>query len=752
MGDLNAKHVAWGCHTSNPSGRALLQLVDEQNITLHVPNEPTHFSPVGRPEILDLAISSGILNDLQIEVLPDLSSDHNPILLKLDGLEDYRKKQEIKTTNWTNFHYRLNNLVSIVPTLHTKEDIDIEIGTFTTDIQNTVNSCSKIIQVSQVRPYILPQHIIIKIREKRRIRKRAQRTLDPVDLGEANRLNYELKLLLREYHNDRWESKIDNLNEDTSAAWKLVRRLRNKQSHTPPIQSRNGVCYSDTDKAEAFADNLEVQCSVNNIENEATERIVSASVRRLAVAQDYEEIEPATPEELGDIIKKLHPGKAPGPDGISNKAIKSLPKKGRAKLLNIINSCLRLRYFPKRWREALVIAIPKPGKDLRRPENYRPISLLTHLSKILERIILTRLTSQLQERNIIPPEQAGFRPGHSSVHQILRLAEKVAAGFNLRDHTGILYIDVEKAFDKVWHDALLHKMLIVDLKLSTIRIVKSFLSDRTIRTKHGSAISELRDITAGVPQGSVLGPTLYLLYTYDIPRVPNTETALFADDTALIAQSRSANLTVDNLQRITDAVHTWMESWKIKINVNKSQAVFYTRSRQQPPDQIYVDNVAIQWTSHAKYLGIHLDSKLNWSIHADEVKKRGRALLKLLAPVLRSPRLHLNNKMLLYKSIIRPAITYSIGVWGCTAPTHIQKVQVIQNKALRMITNCPRYMRNDQLHRDLQVETIISFAKSTAQKLIVSSENHPNNLIRNSVNYDIEDSLRFSKRPRLLLE
>lgn len=149
---------------------------------------------------------------------------------------------------------------------------------------------------------------------------------------------------------------------------------------------------------------------------------------------------------------------APGDDGVNNAAIKRMPKKASVKLLAIINACLRLNYFPQSWKNAVIITIPKPGKDHKLPQNHRPISVLTSFSKILERIVPTRLQDDTDRLQLIPSIQFGFRQNHSTTLQALRLAETIHEGYNTKEATAIAYLDTAKAFDKVWHQGLIYKM------------------------------------------------------------------------------------------------------------------------------------------------------------------------------------------------------------------------------------------------------------------------------------------------------
>lgn len=231
-----------------------------------------------------------------------------------------------------------------------------------------------------------------------------------------------------------------------------------------------------------------------------------------------------------------------------------------------------------------------------------------------------------------------------------------------------------------------------------VKTIYHFLDQRSFRVRVGNKLSTDRPLAAGVPQGSVLGPTIYNIYTHDIPEEEYLEKALFADDTAVITQSRDLKLAVRNLQTNLNILTEWFKKWKIAINEKKTQAVLYTKRRRLLPDELTPNNTRIRWTSELNYLGLTIDHKLTWNSHTTKMKQKGFIAMSKLYPVLSNHRLGLRTKRLLYTAIIRPVITYAAPVWGCAAETHIKKIQVIQNKILRIITKAPWFVTNRQVH------------------------------------------------------
>jgi len=266
--------------------------------------------------------------------------------------------------------------------------------------------------------------------------------------------------------------------------------------------------------------------------------------------------------------------KAPGFDGIFNIIIKKLSAKVLSLLTAIFNRCLELHYFPSTWKVAKVVPIRKPGKDPTSPSSYRPISLLSSLSKLFEKLILNRLLDFVEEHNVYLPEQFGFRRGHSTTHQLLRVVGNINNNKAVSKSTAMAFLDVEKAFDNVLHDGLIYKLYNFGFPIFLIKIIESYLQQRSFRVSLHGVESNTLQIPAGVPQGSLLGPSLYNIYTSDIPQLDsNCKFFLFADDTAIAVKGRVPRELKNKLQRCLNAFAEYANTWKIKINPSKTQTI-----------------------------------------------------------------------------------------------------------------------------------------------------------------------------------
>lgn len=425
-------------------------------------------------------------------------------------------------------------------------------------------------------------------------------------------------------------------------------------------------------------------------------------------------IPPIKMHELKYEIRRLKDKKAPGFDLITAEVLKRLPNKGLAKLLRLMNKTISLEYVPSVWKVADVIMIPKPGKDPHEVSSYRPISLLPSTSKLFERLIFKRLKPIVESRNLIPNHQFGFRSKHSTIEQVHRITTEIERALEEKKVCSAIFLDVAQAFDRVWHEGLLNKLKVY-LPEQFFHLMESYLTSRYFRIKQENYYSKLVQIEAGVPQGSVLGPLLYLLYTKDLPTMPYTKTATFADDTAVLAVGDTTLESTQKLQAATDQIIRWTQRWRIKLNSSKSVHIDFTnKSISYSP--IAISGTTIPYANTAKYLGMTLDAKLRWKEHIKikrlELDIKWRKLEWLIG---RKSGLSINNKILLYNQILKPVWNYGAQLWGCASQTNIAVIQRFQNKVLRSIVNAPWYIRNSDLHRDLGIPTVLEEINSRAK-------------------------------------
>lgn len=734
FGDFNAKHIAWGCNASNTSGRKLLEHSTKNNYEVLAPDSPTHFPRSGqRPDILDIATLKAIPYRTSITSINELNSDHNPVLLEIFTTNPCPKKYPLqdRNINWHIFEAHMQHFTRPNHPLNDTDEVDEAIAHLTDTIVEAKNlATTKTPKVTDHTP--TPPHIIEMIRNKNKLRKRWQHLHDPADKREINRLQREIQAALLDHRIELWNSSLTSLEIGSTSYWKFVRNRIRKPSKMHAIHgSRGAIVFTPHEKAEALADTLELQ--FRSEENEAMEEQLEQTIEHFAQNLQNEppiaEVPLTTPKEIKKTTKRLKSNKSPGPDGVTSDDLKHLTRKPLSLLTRIFNSCLQYQYFPNTWKEAKIISLHKQGKNPLFPQNYRPISLLSQTGKVFERIILARIITTLQTHNTIRNEQFGFRPGHSAPLQALRITETITKHFNRKGITVAVFFDVQKAFDSVWHEALLYKMsTATPIARYLIKLIASFLAGRTFHTYVERCKSTIRQIEAGVPQGSVLSPTLYSIYINDLPIIHPCKLALYADDTAFYCTTGKMNNTINKVQRNINSFAEWCEKWRITVNAEKTQAIYFTKRRPVILNHLNMNGAILPWRKSIKYLGVHMDRTLSWNTHATKTKGQAQQRYHKLFPLLQNNIIPLRTRINIFKAYILPIMTYACITWGNTAITNLNKVQTVQNKILRTIAGQPRYVRNADIRNEYNIPTLRAHMKKLAAKTYARiRENEGNN-------------------------
>ena len=717
-GDLNAKHVDWGSRLTTTKGSQLRKAINKKGCNYHSTGKPTYWptDPNKLPDLLDFFITRKVSpNFIEVEENFDLDSDHSAVILTLSERiikNETRCTLSNKTTDWESFKLELHENINLKIKLRTINQLEEEAEKCFKIIQTAAfNNTKEITCVSKGVNY--PIEIRKMVMEKRQARRKWQQSRDPADKtilnNKTQRLNREIKKIKEESIN----AYLQNLTaeEDTNySLWKATKKIKRPINTVPPIRKNMGPWARDNQqKAKIFAEHLANIFTPNHTnENTRLEELTNLST---------ENIIPVTPREVANEIKtNLNSKKAPGFDLITGDILKNLPKKGIVLLTYLFNAAFRLKHVPACWKVAEVIMLPKPGKPPNDVSSYRPISLLPIISKLFEKLLLKRLKPIIERNRLIPDYQFGFRQKHSTIDQVHRITDIIECALEEKQICSALFLDVAQAFDKVWHKGLIYKL---NRMFSTqyVEILTSYISNRLFRIKQEDAYSDLKEIRAGVPQGSVLGPILYLLYTSDLPVLEDTAVATFADDTALLTVDQNQENTIQKLQTSSNEIVKWTKKWRIKLNELKSVHVNFTNKKLEAPHFLEINGTIVPHENSAKYLGMTLDTKLRWKEHVK--KKKSELDLKYRQYywlIGRNSKLAIHSKILIYNQILKPVWLYGIQLWGCANDCNIKIIQRFQNKVLRSIVNAPWYIRNSDLHRDLHIPTVKEEIKKFAGK------------------------------------
>lgn len=355
--------------------------------------------------------------------------------------------------------------------------------------------------------------------------------------------------------------------------------------------------------------------------------------------------------------------------------------------------------------------IPKPGKSHLKPENFRPISLLTSISKVLEKIILQPLKKLIKPR----PEQHAFREGHSTTTQLYTLFKEIQDNNINRKYTAAIFIDMEKAFDRVWHEGLIYKLRTqTDLPTNIIKLIKSFLLNRSFQIRVTNSLSTPRHIEAGVPQGSCLSPILYSLYINDLPTIDRVKTLIFADDTMFHTNHRNKKYATYQLQKQIDLTLNWMNKWRLSLNIGKTETIIFGAVPGPNTPKIKIQGQTIKWKNKIKYLGITIDAQLKMNQHVQTAIQKARGARIALYPVINAKsRIPLKTRLQLYLIYIRPILLYGSVVWASlVSQTNREKIEAVQNISLRIITGSHYLTRNEAIRNSANILSVSEYIKN----------------------------------------
>lgn len=762
-GDVNAKHTCWNSRSVNQAGVALLEMFEETDTPFGIiaPNEVTYIphNENQQSDVLDIALVRNVNMNIQIRALNELSSDHSPVVLTLSGkLKEINKKVVLNYAhaNWEQFQ---NDIIENLPNqqIENQEDLERSVQILTGIIQNAINENIPKKKINEHRPSITAE-IKCLIRQRNDARRKWQRHRNPHHKVLMNRLKWDISQALQEHISNTWDNVLSELDtRNMSEVWNLTKRVMHVHTPLPPLIHNNHTAYTGEEKAAVFATCLRNTFTPNESHHNnhfirETEQIVTNFMN----TPNTTDIRNTSVGEVAWQIKHLKNRKAPGIDGIQNQVLKYLPLVAIRYLVNIINAMFRLKHFPHIWKEGRVLLFPKPKKDLSDPGNYRPITLLDTMSKIAEKILSKRLSHNLKTLNVLRNEQCGFRPKHSATAQLMRHVENISRGFNENRSTAALYLDIKQAFDKVWHDGLIRKMIELNLDDGIIRLVYHYLSNRRFHVNCENKHSDLKDIRSGVPQGSILGPTLFNIFINDIPhrsQYNNSNIHIFADDTLITGQSVKATHAANQIRRTIPLLEEWLTKWRVEINTDKCQAVLFTKKWSQLrilPPELIINGKAIPWKTEAKYLGVILDQKLLFRKHIDSLRAKAYAQLRNIFPLLNSTsKLNIRTSLTIYKALVRSIITYASPVWGHASKTHMSKLQKLQNRVLYTVTKLPRVTPIWTLHKETNMDTIQEYIATSAATFYESCNGHENPQIAELGRYDITHDKH--KRPKSLL-
>jgi len=476
-----------------------------------------------------------------------------------------------------------------------------------------------------------------------------------------------------------------------------------------------------------------------------------------------------TPNELIEIVKSKNNKKSFGTDGLPNYALRKLPNKFFVFIAILFNQMFNAAYCPKAWKTAIVMPILKPGKIADNITSYRPIALLCCLSKTYESFLLKKILNHSTDNKIISDEQFGFRPNHSTNHALTKLWHDVTTSLNTKAPTICVALDCEKAFDTVWIEGLVYKMkYLFGFHSHLCQVIYDYLTNRKFKVKIDNVYSADHEIAAGLPQGMVMSPILYSVYTADIPPPQpcpqlNINKILYADDILIYSSSKNAILAQSQINKYLNYLHSYLQDWKISINIAKCQTItFYgtvksiTRKIKKDLNNLNlkINSQTIKQTKNLKYLGVTFSHNLKFYLHTrNAINKTTKSFHSFRNIIYNKKGLTTSTKLLLYKQLLRPIMAYGFPVWCDISSAQMEKLRIQERKYLRLFAHIGRkpgsyyHINNNSLYKITKIDRIDRLLTKHNIKFHENIHNTKNQLLLNclnkSDNYYANDSNKF---------
>ena len=520
-----------------------------------------------------------------------------------------------------------------------------------------------------------------------------------------------------------WQNRFLETKHDMKKTWQNINFLIHKQhnkSNFPEVFNDNNMNYKS---------NIEIANGFNNYFTTIGSKLANSITNQNKTAAEFLAKEPlphslflnpAIPQEISNVVNAMHPKTSCGYDNISPKLVKKCSHALVNPLVHIINLSLSTGTFPDKMKLAKVIAIYKSNNPSNF-SNYRPISLLPTFSKILERVIYNRLYNFILKHNILNTSQYGFQKGLSTEYALLELQDRIVKSLASKEYCVGFFLDLSKAFDSLDHKILIEKLNHIGIRGIALELFKSYLNARKQYTQFRSAKSHPNLISYGIPQGSILGPLLFLIYINDFPNnLKISKSILFADDTTLLFHDSDSQNLLQTINSELDVACKWFSANKLSLNVAKTKYVIFHSPQKKLPthlSNIKIGNFSIERADSVKFLGIWVDQNMNWKKHIDTKCSQAVKVAAILSRL--KHLLPISILRTIYNSLFLPHLSYGILAWGNVSNSEINRLRKIQKKAIRQICNTTFNSHTEPLFKKLNLLRLDDIFTSACVKLFV---------------------------------
>ena len=665
-------------------------------------DSPTRITPYSST-LIDLVLVSDSLHCNDRGTITPFCSDHHAVFFRTNFVttktNSYTRKiwhydqadfshyrQKLRECNWA----------------HDSEPLDDQINNI---MGNIIKSAEQTIPNKEVviRPRDLPWfHNEIRrcIRIRNRIHNLAKRTNTPETWRRFRKARNKVTSLIRNAKINYFKKLATNLHRGNLTPkqwWKVAKQfLKNSTDSDIPLLLHENTQYSTP---------MEKATLLNSYFSEQS-NIDDSHASLPAFDPPLNTLNNIVITETGveDVLKLLNTSKASGPDLIAPILLKEGSEILSIHLTKVFNLSLSSSYYPTIWKQANVVPVFKKG-DKTNVSNYRPISLLSCLGKVFEKCVFKHLHNYVVTNQLISPVQSGFTPNDSAVFQLIDLYNSFAKAIDEGKEIRVIFCDISKAFDRVWHKGLLFKLRRMGITGPLLEWLKIYLDQRHQRVVLEGSYSDFLKINAGVPQGSILGPLLFLLFINDIVTEIGSNIKLFADDTSLYLIVEDPVTAADLMDTDLDKIHTWAETWLVKFNPHKTEELVISR-KTAPVDHpaVTINNVEVKRVDSHKHLGVIFNNKCTWNQHIEEITSKARKRIHLLQ--LLKYQLDRRSLQIMYFSYVRPILEYADIIWDNCYDYEKESLEKIQIEAGRVVSGATKSCSRAKILFELGWDTL----------------------------------------------
>lgn len=690
-----------------------LEYMNTHGLIQHV-NEPTRVVPNSSETLID-HIYSNFSENIQHVDVPNIGlSDHYPVFFtrKMNFVPPKRTHHTIKYRSFKNFNETkfIEDLKSVPwDIIKIFDNVDDALEAWYSLFKDAVDKHAPLKQ-HRVKNINQPDWLTPEIIDSIKIRDRYK------SLGNDDQYKIwrnKVIRLIRQSKKAHYQTLIEEGKNQPCTIWKIFSQLGAGKQKSDDSKNVNSIKIGNM----KMDNPIDVANAFNNyfvtIAENIKEPIVPSNHEKLSqfcrskIPNDVTfELPLLSNDKVLKYLKGLHVNKSTGSDEIGPRLLKMASPFISESLTYICNLSIHTGGFPEKWKEAKVKPLHKGGHS-NEPNNFRPISILPVLSKLFEKHVHESLMVFLIKYDLLYNTQSGFRTNHSCETALIHMIDKWLKALDKGEIVGAILVDFRKAFDLVDHNILLNKLKLYKINRTALNWFESYLKYRPQKVSFNNLLSEERYVKHGVPQGSILGPLLFLLFINDLPLHTDVNTDLYADDATIYQANSSLKEIEITLQKALSNIAEWCKQNGMLINLDKTKAMLITtrqkRNRLERDINIIFNGIPLTTVSNERILGVQIDNNLLWGDHISKVAKKMSTNIWLLSKI--KCYLSLEHRLLFYKGYIQPHLDYANTVWGGTARSNISKIERLQKRACRVILD----YKMDNIYKsmnDLKIMTL----------------------------------------------